>query len=192
MNSKGKGNSFERGVCHLLSKWWTDSDRTDVFWRTASSGGRATQRASRGHGTVNQYGDVGVTDPVGQELLDLFVIELKRGYNTHCVADLVDKGVKSTYGEWIGKLENTCKQAGIPYWWLIAKRDRRETLLFFPSTLWHYLRVCSCPLPFHSPIQVAVGELVRPVVGVPLEEFLQVVQPSDVRKVLRQERLRAV
>ena len=75
MNSKTKGNSFERKLCVLLSRWWTNGSRPDVFWRTASSGGRATQRAKAGDDTRNQYGDVGITDPIGQPFLDFCTIK---------------------------------------------------------------------------------------------------------------------
>jgi len=40
-----KGSSFEREICTILSKWWTNNERDDVFWRTAGSGARATTRS---------------------------------------------------------------------------------------------------------------------------------------------------
>lgn len=77
----GKGDDFERDVSRMLSLWWTEGKRDDIFWRTSASGGRATARAEyAGRQTKYEHGDVTFTDPVGKPLLDLAVIEAKRGY----------------------------------------------------------------------------------------------------------------
>lgn len=80
MAAKGKkGPAFERKMCRELSRWATDGERADVFWRSAMSGGRATvaARANRGAAYDRQAGDVSATHPAGHPLLDVFVVELK-------------------------------------------------------------------------------------------------------------------
>ena len=73
-----KGSAFEREIAKLLSLWWSDCERDDIFWRTQTSGARATSRKRRGQDTFGQYGDIQACDPVGQPLLDCCIIEIKR------------------------------------------------------------------------------------------------------------------
>lgn len=75
-----KGGDFEREVSRFLSLWWTEDARDDVFWRTSASGGRATSRAMAFKKTKYEHGDITFTDPVAKPMLDLLVIEAKRGY----------------------------------------------------------------------------------------------------------------
>lgn len=42
MNSKAKGNSFERDVCRKLSEWLTGKTDELICWRSASSGATST------------------------------------------------------------------------------------------------------------------------------------------------------
>ena len=135
MSKSQKGSAFERWVCVELSKWWTDGERDDIFWRSSGSGARAATRSKKGRQTRNHYGDITVSDPIGQPLLDLFTIELKRGYSSRTIHDLLDKSdgmARQTYEEWFGKIKKTSEEAGTYAWLLITKRDRREPLVFFP------------------------------------------------------------
>lgn len=138
-NSKNKGNAFEREICSALSNWWVPG-RNDIFWRTASSGGRATQRAKRGTKTKNHDGDITATDPIGQPLLDVVTLEVKRGYNKDSFADLLDKPKKSVYLDWIKKAQISKSNAGSKTWLLIIKRDRRETIVI--GQAWFLESVC--------------------------------------------------
>lgn len=138
MAGKNKGNSFEREICTSLSKWWTDGERDDVFWRTASSGGRATQRGRKGKQTKNHCGDICATDPTGQPLLDVITFELKRGYSKDTIADLLDKPVgaaRQTYEKWIAQAIESQSHAGTYSWVIIVKRDRRDAIVIMPSSL---------------------------------------------------------
>ena len=135
MSGKNKGNAFERLICTQLSLWWTKGERDDVFWRT-DSGGRATRRTQQGKTTKGQYGDIVATDAIGQPLLDLVTIELKRGYNAFSISDILDAsaGLKTQlYQNWIEKIIETSRQAGSRYWMLIVKRDRREAIVYIPT-----------------------------------------------------------
>ena len=139
MSKSSKGPAFEREICTQLSLWWTRDDdppRDDVFWRTPNSGGRATTRGKAGKRTVNTHGDVLAIDPIGQPFLDLFVLELKRGYNRATVHDLLDRPKKAkpqVYEQWIAKARRTAADAGVPHWLIVHKRDFREPMVLVPS-----------------------------------------------------------
>lgn len=135
MSKSGKGSSFEREICKKLSLWWSDGQREDIFWRTSGSGARAKTRSKKGQSTFGQAGDIQATDPIGQPLIDVCTIELKRGYSKSTFADLADKpkGAKpQLYEEFIEQASTDCLNAGSFSWMLITKRDRREALVFVP------------------------------------------------------------
>lgn len=75
-----KGGGYERDLSKELSLYWTNGERDDIFWRTSQSGGRAKSRIYTGQKTAYSYGDITFIDPLGKPLLDLAVIEAKRGY----------------------------------------------------------------------------------------------------------------
>jgi len=140
MGSKGprKGNGYEREICRLLSQWWSNGARDDLFYRTGGSGSRAFNRARQGKTTAGQGADVGATDPEGAPLTQLFAIEVKRGYNLHTIQDLMDKpswGGEQVYEDWFAKAELHRQASGARYWALIVRRDRREPLIFYPEKL---------------------------------------------------------
>lgn len=86
-----KGSSFEREVSKLLSLWFSEGKRDDLFWRTPGSGGRATSRNKAGKSTKGQYGDIFASDIEGKILEDNWNIELKTGYSKKSKKDLTDK-----------------------------------------------------------------------------------------------------
>lgn len=139
-NTKAKGNTFEREVCVQLSLWWSNSKRDDLFCRSNSSGGRATQRAKKDKKTANQYGDVSLSDPDGQDLLRMFVFELKRGYNTTVFQELIDTDGKSQIKEWITHAKECSEQSGSKSWLIVHKRDKRHTLCYIPMDVFD--RIC--------------------------------------------------
>jgi hypothetical protein len=70
---KQKGSAFEREVCKRLSLWVTSNRRSDVFWRSAMSGGRATI-----HGTqVQQCGDICAVAREGYQFAASWFVECK-------------------------------------------------------------------------------------------------------------------
>ena len=194
-----KGASWERQISNVLSHWWTGDPDAGVFWRTANSGGRATVRTRKGRKTPNHFGDLCATDPVAQPLLDLFVVEIKRGYNRATVHDLLDRSPKSAapvHAEWINKVNEPAKAAGVRYWRLIHKRDRREPLILLPDhfvcELEDHVEICLedlelsdnrvlrfyCPDVFHSYVWVFA-----------LADFLTAVKAKDI--VALHEKLRS-
>ena len=74
---KNKGPQFERQFSKELSLWWTDGKDDSVFWRTQSSGARATIRTKQGKRTDGQYGDIAAMNEDGKKLLRLFTFSLK-------------------------------------------------------------------------------------------------------------------
>ncbi len=168
---KQKGNQFERECCKLLSLWWSEGKRDDVFYRTQSSGGRATQRAKKGQTTSNHYGDIAATDEEGLPFTKFVTVEIKRGYNQHPPYDLIDKlpsAGPTKFEEWIDQATADCQKAKAKYWWLIIKRDRRRTMLFINNNWFADLVVIAFP-------QLDVQ-------GYYLEKFLKEINPVNFRR----------
>lgn len=119
-----KGSTFERDICKALSRWWTEGARDDVFWRTAGSGGRATNRAKSGQKTAGAYGDITYVDAIGEPLMRLCCFELKRGYGSWGALDLIDKIP-------LGR----AKPPVITQFWLQAKRSAEDAGAKYPVVI---------------------------------------------------------
>lgn len=140
---KNKGGTFERLVCKELSLWWTEGRRDDVFTRTASSGGRATQRSKKNKTTFGQYGDIQAADPIGQPLIDLCVIECKDGYASNSIADLLDREPRHRplYEKFIEQARQSNFEAGSSFWLVIARRRGRQIMVYMCDDFRHYLKI---------------------------------------------------
>ena len=176
MPSKAKkGSTFERELSVKLSLWWTNGQRSDVFWRTAGSGARARARSQKGEQTHGQHGDIGTTHPIGEPLTKTAVIEVKRGYGRATIQDLIDKpkdGNEMPYEEWFRKAEESQEQSGSLSWMLIHKRDRRDALVFMPKDLWYALYFA-----FDPPLEVQT-KTVGWIVAIKLDEMLKIKTPE--------------
>lgn len=130
-----KGSSFERKICKQLSQWWTEGEKDDVFWRTAGSGSRATVRGKRGKDTTNSAGDIGYIDEIGKPLIDLFVIELKRGYSRDIsILDFIDsRKRKPLLEKWWMKAYTECTNSKRFSYWIIFQRDNHTPVLLLPQ-----------------------------------------------------------
>ena len=73
---KQKGGDFERKVCRLLTKWITGKEKPEIFWRTPSSGAKATQDHRASHES-DHHGDIMAIDEKGFWFTDYFLIECK-------------------------------------------------------------------------------------------------------------------
>jgi len=131
MNTKQKGNNFEREMSRLLSLWWTNGKRDDAIWRSASSGALTTVGRGR---YLAHTGDFAATDGDAELLFKHVIIEAKRGYNRYSFQDLLDvpgsRIKQNPVYEMLSKLHLACIQQdkrGMLLW----KRDRRELLLLF-------------------------------------------------------------
>jgi hypothetical protein len=112
-SKSGKGSGFEREISVQLSKWWSNGERDDIFWRTAGSGARATVRGKFAKSTYGQAGDIGAIDPIGTPLTGLILLELKRGYSGKSLIDLVESPQSEsarTYCQWILKAKRLAIQ----------------------------------------------------------------------------------
>ena len=191
-----KGSSFEREMCKLLSLWWTNDERDDVFWRTAGSGARAKTRSKTARDTFGQHGDVQATDPIGQPLIDACTIELKRGYNSLSLQDLIDlpnpaKIIKGhSMSGFIRQASGDHCNSGSLFWLLIVKRDRREVLAILPWKLYRQLMTkgLSTLNLAHPTIRAKVEKLgdgvCRRIFATPLAQFLHHVTPEDIRALI--------
>lgn len=130
---KNKGNKWERTFCRVMSKWWTHGKRDDIFWRSASSGGFATNRMLRNKKTSTQHGDIAAIDPIGAPLLQLMTIELKCGYPKISPFDLIYKAGDNMWLDWIAQVSRDAKQADAPYWMIAHHQDRKEPIVCVPS-----------------------------------------------------------
>lgn len=181
-NKGGKGSKFERDICKTLSLWWTSGENDAVFWRTAGSGGRATNRAKKGRSTANAYGDICALDPVGQPFLDVFCLELKKGYSTetlHALLDAPENAAKQTYLKWIEQAEASRKASGAAHWLLITQRDRRQTIVTLSTDGYSALldHGAAIPLYLHPCVSVDIshGFGIRSYL---LKDFLKAISPS--------------
>jgi len=190
MPKQGKGSSFEREICKTLSLWWTNGKDEDVFWRTAGSGARAKTRSKKDLRTFGQYGDVQATNPIGQKLIDVCTIELKRGYSKTTFADIIDKkenAAEQLYEKFIHQAEIDCINANAPSWLLIVKRDRRRALVFMPYTFKKELTNIGCLINKRHPVfsfsMKTKKNVVYRIFGMTLDKFLQTVKPRHIEAI---------
>lgn len=182
-----KGSSFERKLCVRLSEWWSNDRRADIFYRSHASGARATSRAKRGRKTANSYGDICALDPSGLPFLKFATVELKRGYNSHTLHDLMDRpkgAALQKWEQWIIQAEKDSKLAGSLGWMIINQRDRRDALVVMDGYLYNLLE---------RPLEDARMEFCwtfngRPcgIVTVLLEVFLGEVTPRQIKKLVEE------
>lgn len=124
----GKGGYFEREIARILSLWWTDGDRDDIFYRSHSSGARFTQRKKSGKDTALQGGDITASDPIGEPLIKAWSIEVKTGYGTP---------TKSGINRWdvLDFIDSQQKKPVLEKMWNQSDRDAkltsREPVLIF-------------------------------------------------------------
>jgi hypothetical protein len=133
----GKGGSAEREISVLLSLWWTNGERDDVFYRTNASGARFTNRKKSGKDTAGQGGDICAQDPIGKPLEDAWSIECKSGYGGKRKVKVEGKVVKKIQKRWdvIDLLDSKQKETAIEEMWGQCTRDalltnRKPVLIF--------------------------------------------------------------
>ena len=130
---KAKGSAFERATCKQLSLWVSHGKDEDLFWRSAISGGRATQGMKVGKKLRRQAGDICSVSAEGCVLTDQFFIECKHYRDLNILSFLINRR-----GRLAQFWETACREAKKhkkgPM--LIAKQNNCPTLLImFPYEL---------------------------------------------------------
>lgn len=190
-NRASKGSAFERELCKLLSKWWTGDARDDVFWRSSQSGGRATQRAKQGLRTHGSYGDIAAVDPIGEPLLKVFTIELKRGNSHGTPWDLLESKPDSKpckFEQCLQQAVRSAEQAGSVGWMLILRRDRRPAVACVDQRALKHIGGQHLPIAprlvrFRVDVSWPGSVRILRFVVLPLEDLLQSLSPDAVRGV---------
>lgn len=190
MARSAKGADYERATCRLLSLWWTEGQRDDVFWRSSMSGGRATVRGKQGKQTAGHCGDIAATDPTASPFTKAVTVELKRGYSASSFADALDRPKLSAQQPWEAFVEQADiahKLAGSFAWLLIQRRDKRQAMAFMPIKLFKALNAQGAfearPYPFltlRAKVRVTDTRGVIPVtvVAMTLTDFLKEAKPA--------------
>lgn len=184
-NKSSKGSQFERQICKLLSLWWSNNKSDAIFWRTSTSGARATSRAKKGRKTSGQCGDICATHPSGAPFVDVFTVELKNGYGKASPFDLIDKwseGRIQIWDRWIEQATRAWETEGTFSWMLITKRKGRHPIVTIPAYVVTEIRdrvavdLSIIPgITFHNK-----GYLSR---SLRLDAFLRVVTPNMIRDI---------
>ena len=154
-----KGSSFERETCTRFSKWWSNGAQDDVFWRTAGSGARATSRFKKGKLTAAQDGDMQAVDERGKPFTSKFTVEMKRGYKSWSVMDVLDKSERmrpQTFEAFIAQAKMAAQRKGT---WpmLVAKRDQRLPIVVIPRQAYAWL-VDRCGSPAGNQIRLVYSD----------------------------------
>lgn len=194
-----KGTAWEREICKLLSLWWSGGTNDAIFYRTGGSGGRATRRGRKGLSTHNHCGDVQASDPVGEPLIKLMTLEIKRGYSTETLHNVLDapepkrgKGYKETkpmYQQWIDQAKESAEHARSIGWAIIHRRDKRRTLITLSDRLWwaiyHSYQVNGIPFAYPRPrLMLHPWDGSPPIMTVRLEDFLKETSPEFIKNLV--------
>lgn len=147
-----KGGNYERDISKKLSLWYTNNERDDIFWHTSGSGSRATTRMKNKIDTHNSCGDICYLDEIGKPLLDVCLIELKRGYSTGSpneqfkLIDLIDKKVtkkkikKPKIIRWIKKANKEAFDHNREHFLIIVRRDRKVSCIVIQNDTFELLK----------------------------------------------------
>jgi hypothetical protein len=192
---------FERTFAVELGLWWCG--REDVFWRSSGSGARATTRAKRGKATAGQHGDIAATDPVGAPLMAVLSFELKDGYSSQGIHDLLDHGWAagkpgSAVKDWeifLRKAYIMQESAGSWAWLLVTHRARRVPWVWGPAHLYTELTELGAfqkrprlAVSLQCPVRDTRGAVVRyaDIFGLPKEYFFARVTPDHIMDIYAQ------
>jgi len=127
---KNKGGGFEIQICRRLSLWITGAEKPEIFWRSASSGAKATVDRKKKVST-KMNGDIMAIDPRGEWLTKHFFIECKF-YKDIRFEDLVKK--KGQLYEFWKKCLLESEEANLKPL-LIFKRNMSRTYILFDDII---------------------------------------------------------
>ena len=183
-NNKRKGSNFEGEICKILSLWWSNGKRDDLFWKSYGSGNRATIRTKLNKFTEGQYGDICSTSSLSVLLTRFFTFEIKKGYPRLSFNDILDSNSKkNNYWFWFNKIENTINYSKTISWVLIHKKNNREILLFLPFSIYKKI-VNKINNSFKKKIIIYYEN--KKIVGLLFKEFLEKVNPSIISSLFKE------
>jgi hypothetical protein len=187
-----KGGAFERELCRVISLWWTENTRDDIFWRTPGSGAMAKTRSKKSLSTYGAYGDIQATDPSGQPLLQVFTMELKRGYTAHNFTNMLDKLDKSASQMWENFYHQVCTDAMNAKslsWIIVWRRDRHQTLIYTPmKIIRQIIKSGASQLKVIPHLRGKVSLKDKTTINVftcLFDDFFNVVKPNHIRSLLK-------
>lgn len=135
---KTKGGQFEREIAKTLSLWISIGENPNIFWRSASSGAKATTGFKKGIKDDAQAGDICAVDPSGATLINNFFIELKFYRNLHMESMIYGKPAKNSILEFWNKAQEQALQYNkIPV--VIAKQNGQSIKLITNYTGWNLM-----------------------------------------------------
>jgi hypothetical protein len=174
---KEKGGAYEREICEILSNWVSRGSNSDLFWRSAGSGSRATNRKSKGMQS-NQTGDITASDPLGTSITGHLFIECKH-YKSLQLQSLIYGTPKngSILQFWHKVCEDAFFFAKRPV--IIARQNNKKDLIGIDYILKH--RVDSAPQAW-SLVPLATFPSLELHLYF-LEDFLQNVNPDIFKRV---------
>ena len=174
----------------MLSIWWGGQD--DIFWRSQTSGGRATVRRKSNKTTQGQYGDIAAVDSRGADLLKVCTWELKTGYAKETLIHLLDKprcDIQSMWEKWIEQASVDAKAAGARWWVIVHQRKGRAPLICIPNSFFVKLYQKGCFSGFTERIEI-YNEKFGLLVLLKLQDWLECVTPDAIRA-LRKRKIKA-
>lgn len=137
---KGKaiGNSHERDICYMLSNWWSHGEDDGIFWRSDTSGGRATTKKKKGIIEPDLFGDVTHRKPAGVPFIKFILIEGKKGYGTNMnPLDFFEPDSSNWLIKFWLQAEGDRIAAGRKWSWLIFRRTKKKILLMLNTVLFN-------------------------------------------------------
>ena len=145
-----KGAEFERDICKILSLWWSNTERDDIFYRTSGSGSRATVRRKKGMRTADSTADIMATHESGKPLTKTCIFELKRGFSEKHkrtalgleVLTILDKQPKAkdpVLLQWWEKIEKERKAARRRFSFIIFRRDQKLSCMVMSYKTFNFL-----------------------------------------------------
>jgi hypothetical protein len=132
-----KGAGFERDMCRFLSRWVTNNERDDLFWRSSNSGGRATVAMKKGEVLEYSQSDIAPTHKLAYDLLERFSIECKFYADLHLQDLPFDR--KSNIAEFWNQARRDASRVNKRAM-LIARQNRKPTLIGLSQSAYNEIR----------------------------------------------------
>src|SRR5690606_32317885 len=144
---------------------------------------------TKGHG-----GDIAPTSAEGEYLTNLCAIEIKRGYSSNTLMDLLDRTDHSKiqlFEDWIWQAIQSQRNTMAFYWMLITRRDKHQALIHFPTKLYYQLERGGCNFKTKAVFKVSCrrqvgrkkGQKLVKFVSMGFDEFLTRVPPIVIRNI---------